>query len=124
MRLLLDENLSPRLVPRLRLLFPQITHVRDVGLSEAHDKKIWEWATVHGYSIVTTDRDFLAMSQRLGWPPKVIHIERCDFRSRIIEEMLRRNAVRIANLEKDAGKGVLLVRLHGEVQAGAAVEPE
>ena len=44
MKLLLDENLTPRLVNRLGLLFPGLTRVRDVGLKQAADRDIWSWA--------------------------------------------------------------------------------
>jgi predicted nuclease of predicted toxin-antitoxin system len=43
-RLLLDENLSPRLVRVLTDLFPGSTHVRDVGLSRATDDAVWTYA--------------------------------------------------------------------------------
>jgi predicted nuclease of predicted toxin-antitoxin system len=108
--LLLDENLSPRLLRRLSSLFPEMVHVRDVGLKQASDEVIWEWAGKKNYTIVTTDADFAELSQRLGWPPKVIHLEECDFPLRTIEELLRRNAVRISEFEKDPGTGLLSVR--------------
>lgn len=110
MRLLLDENLSPRLVPKLLSLFAGLKHVRDIGLNRAEDPAIWEWARVNAYSIVTADVDFATPSQRLGWPPKVIHIERCDFPSRVIEDLLRRSAVLISEFDKDPGSGVLVLR--------------
>ena len=44
MSLLLDENLSPRLVARLLSLFSGLIHVRDVGLKQASDEQIWTWA--------------------------------------------------------------------------------
>lgn len=111
MNLLLDENLSPRLIPRLLSLFGVLTHIRDIGLQRADDKIIWEWAKGNGYTVITTDADFVVMSQRLGWPPKVIHIEQCDFPLRVIEDILRRNAVRISELDKDNEVGVLGLRL-------------
>jgi predicted nuclease of predicted toxin-antitoxin system len=110
-KLLLDENLSPRLVPQLFSLFPGLTHVRDTGLRQADDKRIWNCARVNGYSVVTADIDFVAMSQRLGWPPKIVHIERCDFRARIIEDVLRSNSVRISEFGRDDTVGVLTIRL-------------
>ncbi|MGA2600778.1 MAG: DUF5615 family PIN-like protein [Bryobacteraceae bacterium] len=79
MKLLLDENLSPRLVNRLDLLFPGLTHVRDVGLKQADDQQIWDWARDNDFAIVTTGADFVALAQRHGWPPKVVHIEQCGF---------------------------------------------
>lgn len=111
MKFLLDENLSPRLVPRLRWLFGVLTHVRDIGLERAGDKVIWEWAKVNGYTVITTDGDFVALSQKLYWPPKVIHIERCDYPFSVIEDILRRNAVRISEVDKDNVVGLLTLRL-------------
>jgi hypothetical protein len=43
----------------------------------------------------------LESDERFGWPPKVIHLEGCDFPFRIIEELLRQNAVRISEFEKE-----------------------
>lgn len=84
MNLLLDENLSPRLLQRLSSLFPALIHVRDVGLKAASDEMIWDWAKRNSYTIVTTDADFAALSGLRGWPPKVIHLEACDFPLRVI----------------------------------------
>ena len=111
MSLLLDENLSPRLLQRLSSLFPGMMRVRDVGLKQAPDEAIWGWAGRNGYTVVTTDADFALLSRRLGWPPKVIHLEECDFPLRIIEELLRRNSVRILEFEKDSNTGLLGFRL-------------
>jgi predicted nuclease of predicted toxin-antitoxin system len=86
--LLLDENLSPRLVAPLVSLFPGLTHVREIGLAQASDEQIWEWAKVNGATVVTADADFVMLSRSLGWPPKVIHIEQCDFPLRVIDELL------------------------------------
>ena len=45
MTLLLDQNLSPRLVPALADLFPGSAHVRDVGLAAASDDdEVWRYA--------------------------------------------------------------------------------
>lgn len=111
MRLLLDENLSPRLIPKLLSLFAGLTHVRAVGLKQADDQIIWEWAKANTYTIITADADFVALSQRLGWPPKVIQIEHCDFPFRVIEDLLRRSAVRISEFDKDSEAGLLVLRL-------------
>ncbi len=62
MKLLLDENLSPRLVDRLNLLFPVMAHVREVGLAASDDQRIWEWARDHGFAILTTDADFVDLA--------------------------------------------------------------
>jgi predicted nuclease of predicted toxin-antitoxin system len=111
LNLLLDENLSPRLIQRLASLFPGLTHVRDIGLQRASDEIIWEWAKQNSHTIVTSDSDFVALSGSRGWPPKVVHLEECDFPLRTIEELLRQNAVRISEFDKGARTGVLAIRL-------------
>jgi predicted nuclease of predicted toxin-antitoxin system len=108
--LLLDENLSPRLVARLLSLFPGLTHVRDVGLKQASDEQIWTCAKENGYTVVTADSDFVELSDRLGWPPKVVHLERCDFPFAVIEQLLRHHAIRIAEFEVDPTNGLLVIR--------------
>jgi predicted nuclease of predicted toxin-antitoxin system len=69
-KLLLDENLSPRLVSRLGELYGSITHVRDIGLKRADDRMIWGWAREHEYSVITADADFVMLSQQQGFHPK------------------------------------------------------
>ena len=48
MKLLLDENLSHKLVRILEDLFPYSIHVRDVGLKAADDPLVWEYAKDNG----------------------------------------------------------------------------
>jgi hypothetical protein len=40
----------------------------------------------------------------------VIHIEECDFPLRIIEDLLRRSAVRISEFQKDPDRRLLVLR--------------
>lgn len=58
MRLLLDENLSRRLVARLAAYFPGSEHVTNAGLEHATDREVWEFARRHDYVIVSKDSDF------------------------------------------------------------------
>lgn len=109
MSLLLDENLSPKLTSRLASLFPGLIHVRDVGLKQADDQEIWFWARENLYTLVTTDSDFVALVTRHGTPPKLIHLERCDFPLRVIEEIIRQNAIRISEFEADVDARLLIL---------------
>jgi predicted nuclease of predicted toxin-antitoxin system len=52
------------------MLFPGLIHARAVGLKEASDPEIWTCAKENGWTVVTAAADFVALSQRLGWPPK------------------------------------------------------
>lgn len=58
MRLLFDLNLSRRLVQMLRDAFPGSVHVVDVGLDEADDREIWQYAAEHDLIVTSKDSDF------------------------------------------------------------------
>ena len=75
MKLLLDENLSRRLVPFLQQDYPGSTQVALIGLERADDKDIWEFAKTNGFVIVTRDADFEDMSIVKGRPPQVIWLK-------------------------------------------------
>ena len=75
MKLLLDQNLSHRLVESLGDLYPDAIHVRSVGLPHAMDEDVWAYARKHGYTIVTKDGDFSGRAFLFGPLPKVIWIE-------------------------------------------------
>jgi hypothetical protein len=47
-KLLLDGNLSDRIISRVVDLFPDSTHIKTVGLSEADDFVVLEWAKKYG----------------------------------------------------------------------------
>ena len=72
MKLLLDENLSDKIVARIGDLFPDCAHVKSVALMRADDAAIANWARHHGFSIVSKDTDFYQTSVALGSPPKFI----------------------------------------------------
>jgi predicted nuclease of predicted toxin-antitoxin system len=70
--LLLDENISFKIVRQIVQDFPRSTHVRDIGLKNSSDFAIWEYAKQHSLTIVTFDNDFVNISLLKGWPPKII----------------------------------------------------
>ncbi len=72
MTLLLDHNLSPRLVPALEGAFPGSTHVVLVGLASASDAEVWAFCKERSLCIVTKDSDFSDLSVLRGAPPKVV----------------------------------------------------
>jgi predicted nuclease of predicted toxin-antitoxin system len=79
-------------------------------MKQADDREIWEWARDDNHTLVTTDSDFVAMVTPNGPPPKVIHIERCDFPFSRIEDLLRQNAIRISRFENDESGRLLTLR--------------
>lgn len=62
MKLLFDQNLSPRLVNRLTTDYPHSAHVSTLGLDQALDIDVWIYARDNGFTIVTKDADFSDMS--------------------------------------------------------------
>ena len=75
MKLLLDENVSRRIVPLLVTDYPETSQVALLGLERASDSEIWQYAKVNGFTIVTKDADFYDMSLVLGSPPRVIWLK-------------------------------------------------
>ena len=71
-KLLLDENVSDRIVPEIVDLFPDSTHVKHSGLKEAEDNVVWDWAKQHNFTILSKDTDFYERAIVFGYPPKFI----------------------------------------------------
>jgi predicted nuclease of predicted toxin-antitoxin system len=110
LKLLFDANLSPRLVGRLADLFPDSAHVFDTGLARfTSDETIWEYAAAHGFTIVTADSDFLDLASSRGAPPKVVRLENCNYGTSRVEDLLRRHAIWIAELEQSS-RAILVIR--------------
>lgn len=72
MKLLFDENLSPKLPRLLAAKFPDSKHVRDLGLKGQPDGEIWQFAGSQGLVIVSKDKDFYERAILFGAPPKFI----------------------------------------------------
>lgn len=89
MKLLFDENLSPRLVGRLADIYPGSTHVHECGLGSSDDKAIWQHAKDNGFTIVSKDSDFQERSVLHGLPPKLIWLRAANCTSAEIENLLR-----------------------------------
>ncbi|MCX6057584.1 MAG: DUF5615 family PIN-like protein [Chloroflexi bacterium] len=105
--LLFDQNLSPRLVEHLADIYPDSVHVFSLGLGEAMDINIWQYARDHDYMIVTKDPDFSEFGIIKGFPPKIIWIRRGNCSTQDIEMILRDNFRSINSLSADEESGIL-----------------
>ncbi len=90
MKLLFDENLSPKLPNRLRDLFPNSLHVRDVGMKATIDPMVWDYAKDNDLTIVSKDADMHDLSLVLGNPPQVIWLRLGNCWTLQVENLLRR----------------------------------
>jgi predicted nuclease of predicted toxin-antitoxin system len=107
MKLLLDQNLAPSLVPRLGDLYPGSRHVRDVELSASDDTAVWEYAKQHGFCIVSKDSDFQQRSLLYGAPPKVVWLRIGNCTTALIEDLLRKYSAEIHTLDTDPTQSIL-----------------
>ena len=102
MKLLFDQNLSFQLCRQRADLYPGSAQVRLLGLAEADDRAIWQYASTNGFALVSLDVDFAEMATLLGPPPKVIWLRCGNQPTAIIESLLRNHAEAIAAFERDA----------------------
>lgn len=109
MKLLLDQNLSHRLIDLLRREYPDSRHVRDVGLSEASDEAVWQYAAQHGFTVVTKDADFHQRSFLFGHPPKVVWIRRGNCSTSDIEQLLRNRRHHLTQFATDPEGAFLII---------------
>jgi predicted nuclease of predicted toxin-antitoxin system len=79
MRLLIDENLSPRVARLLREAGHDAAHVTEVGLGNTDDAEILDAATDGARAIVTADTDFGALLAARGTSsPSVVMLRSSD----------------------------------------------
>lgn len=107
MKLLFDQNLSPKLVKSLSDIFPNSNHVFTLGLGKAEDTEVWEYARQKDFTLVTKDADFGDLSVLRGFPPKVIWIRRGNCKTADIESILRDNIEALEQLENDSQIGLI-----------------
>jgi len=75
MKFWIDAQLSPQLAPWIAEYFSvEVVAVRDIGLRDAPDQVIFNAARLAQAIVITKDRDFVEMVERLGSPPQVLWI--------------------------------------------------
>lgn len=109
MKLLLDQNISRKLVKDLQALFPESSHVYLLGLHQASDEEIWNYARQNGSTIVTYDSDFNDRTIVYGYPPKVIWLKIGNTSSQTIKRLLQEHKEDILLFENDKTLGCLQI---------------
>jgi len=107
MKLLFDENLSPKQPNRLSELFPNSLHVRDIGMKATNDPEVWNYAKDNSLIIVSKDADMHDLSLVFGNPPKVIWVRLGNCSTLQVENLLRRDFKAIQSFSKDEGLSLL-----------------
>jgi predicted nuclease of predicted toxin-antitoxin system len=89
MKLLLDANISWRLIDKLKLHFEDCFHVDKTSLTvPAKDTEIWEFAKMNRLILVTNDEDFLNFILVKGFPPKIVLLRTGNQTNHFIEALL------------------------------------
>ncbi|MGQ9799663.1 MAG: DUF5615 family PIN-like protein [Ignavibacterium sp.] len=107
MKLLLDQNLSPKLVESLNEFYPGSVHVKDIGLDRALDEDIWIYAKVNNFIIISKDADFAERSLLFGFPPFVVWIRKGNCTTLEIQNILIENLELITNFVSASQAGLL-----------------
>ena len=89
MKLLFDQNLSPKLVDIFNDSFDDCQHLQNIGFGETDDLLVWEYAKINGYTIVSKDGDFNNLVSHFGFPPKVIWLRRGNCSTEIIIDIIK-----------------------------------
>jgi len=107
LKLLLDHNLSHKLVARLADVLPGSPQTRLLNFTRSAYAEIWFYARTHGFSIVTKDNDFAELAVLRGAPPKVIWLRTGNCSSSAVERLLRVKYAEIIDFDRDPERVVL-----------------
>jgi predicted nuclease of predicted toxin-antitoxin system len=110
-KLLFDENLSPRLLDVLAADFPGSTHIEHLKMRGATDAAIWAYARDHGYTIVSKDNDFRQYAFLYGPPPKVLWLAIGNAGTDAIARLIASRAVEIRKFDADPEQSLLPLEL-------------
>lgn len=110
MKLLLDENLSRRIVPFPQADFPGSSQVVLVGLERASDLEIWQYARANDFVIVRRDSDFQERSLVSGHPQQVIWLKIPNHSKTVVLNILLEHRAEIEQALLQEGRGCVEIR--------------
>jgi predicted nuclease of predicted toxin-antitoxin system len=108
-KLLLDENLSPRPIDLTSDLYPGSAHVHQCGLGSANDAADWEHAKANGFTIVSKDSDFEVRSVLPGSPPKIVWVRAGNCTTEEVEHLLRAAFVMVKQFIQEGAETCLIL---------------
>lgn len=109
MKLLLDENLSDRIIQSIVDLYPNSEHVKTLGLLNTDDAVIWEYAKANEFVIVSKDADFHQRSLLYGYPPKFVYLRIGNCSTAQVIQILRSNLDTIIQFESSETESILVL---------------
>lgn len=109
MKLLVDENISSKLVKFLVDDYPKSSHIDFLQMQGTTDTNIWEYAKKEDYIIVSKDNDFRQRAFLLGPPPKVIWLSVGNGGTKIIKDMVLKNTSEIKKFSENPSEALLIL---------------
>jgi predicted nuclease of predicted toxin-antitoxin system len=109
-KLLFDQNISFRILRHLPDVFLNSQQVRTVGLENATDLEIWDYARNNGFTIVTFDADFYDINLVKGHPPKIVWLRTGNTTTAGIAECMFANWLKISAFIDDQEQSCLEIR--------------
>ena len=96
MKILLDANISWRLVKVLNLYFSEVIHTFDLPLEQpAKDIEIWNYAKENNFTIISQDDDFEKLVLSKGAPLKIILLKTFNKKNTVLQEIILSNKDKI-----------------------------
>ena len=109
MKLLLDENVSDRIIDMIIDLYPNSEHVKTLALINTDDAVIWDYAKANDFVIVSKDSDFHQRSLLYGHPPKFIYLRIGNSPTSKIIQILRDSFGIITQFENSETESILVL---------------
>ena len=107
MRLLLDENISYRVLKIIESSFPSSVQITQLGFSSMNDGEVFRYAKERDFLIVTFDEDFYELQLMNGFPPKIIWLRFGNSNNLKVANKLVSNLESITNFFSNEEKGLL-----------------
>ncbi|MFP4296943.1 MAG: DUF5615 family PIN-like protein [Spirulinaceae cyanobacterium] len=112
MTIWVDAHLSPAIALWIASTFEvEAVALRDIGLRDAEDSEIFEAAKAKKAIVMTKDRDFVDLVERLGSPPQILWLTCGNTSNARLREILSETLSRALEL---LAAGEMLVEIRGD----------
>jgi len=106
-KLLFDQNISYRLVSRLKEVYPNSQHVAAIGLDMASDIDVWTYAKDNQYVLVSKDSDFNDICTLYDFPPHIIWLRLGNSRVTTVYEALVKHKDKVNIIVEENKTGII-----------------
>lgn len=97
MKLLIDQNISHRIIDSISDVYPNSIHVTELDLENSSDEAIWKYALINEFTLLTTDSETCSRNVISKESPKIICIQSDVVTTTKVEWTLRVNQKTIAD---------------------------